>query len=625
MAAKDSNANSETSEGTGVRKVAKKTAARKATRKVAKKATSTKPASSPSSTSSATASETGSVPDNQDSSTPVKKTAAKKTAAKKTTARKTAAKKTAAKKTTAKRTAAKKATAAQATASDAAETAATSSENSSVESSTKSTAKKTAAKKTAAKKATAKKAAAKKTAAKKTSAKKTTAKKAGRKKATSAASAGKGTDEDEIVETPDATTGVAANGGSASGKVNDVIDADDPADDLDNDDVDVDDVDPDFDDEDLDDDLDEDLDEDLDDDLDDDLEDDEIDESDDDDDEDDSDSDSDEQDGSFVWDEDESAALRQARKDAELTASADSVRAYLKQIGKVALLNAEQEVSLAKRVEAGLYAQYRLQEIKESGEKLSPMNRRDLREIERDGRRAKNHLLEANLRLVVSLAKRYTGRGMAFLDLIQEGNLGLIRAVEKFDYVKGYKFSTYATWWIRQAITRAMADQARTIRIPVHMVEVINKLGRIQRELLQDLGREPTPEELAREMDITVDKVLEIQQYAREPISLDQTIGDEGDSQLGDFIEDSEAVVAVDAVSFTLLQDQLQDVLHTLSDREAGVVKLRFGLTDGMPRTLDEIGQVYGVTRERIRQIESKTMSKLRHPSRSQVLRDYLD
>ncbi|WP_145940952.1 RNA polymerase sigma factor [Corynebacterium glyciniphilum] len=329
--------------------------------------------------------------------------------------------------------------------------------------------------------------------------------------------------------------------------------------------------------------------------------------------------------GSFVWDEDESAALRQARKDAELTASADSVRAYLKQIGKVALLNAEQEVSLAKRIEAGLYAHHKMDELKQSGEKVSPMQRRDFREIERDGRKAKNHLLEANLRLVVSLAKRYTGRGMAFLDLIQEGNLGLIRAVEKFDYTKGYKFSTYATWWIRQAITRAMADQARTIRIPVHMVEVINKLGRIQRELLQDLGREPTPDELAREMDITVDKVLEIQQYAREPISLDQTIGDEGDSQLGDFIEDSEAVIAVDAVSFTLLQDQLQDVLHTLSEREAGVVKLRFGLTDGMPRTLDEIGQVYGVTRERIRQIESKTMSKLRHPSRSQVLRDYLD
>ena len=329
--------------------------------------------------------------------------------------------------------------------------------------------------------------------------------------------------------------------------------------------------------------------------------------------------------GDFVWDEEESEALRQARKDAELTASADSVRAYLKQIGKVALLNAEEEVELAKRIEAGLYATQLMTELTEKGEKLPAAQRRDMMWICRDGDRAKNHLLEANLRLVVSLAKRYTGRGMAFLDLIQEGNLGLIRAVEKFDYTKGYKFSTYATWWIRQAITRAMADQARTIRIPVHMVEVINKLGRIQRELLQDLGREPTPEELAKEMDITPEKVLEIQQYAREPISLDQTIGDEGDSQLGDFIEDSEAVVAVDAVSFTLLQDQLQSVLETLSEREAGVVRLRFGLTDGQPRTLDEIGQVYGVTRERIRQIESKTMSKLRHPSRSQVLRDYLD
>lgn len=345
----------------------------------------------------------------------------------------------------------------------------------------------------------------------------------------------------------------------------------------------------------------------------------------------DEDEDNDENDGSSVWDIEESAALRQARKDAQLTASADSVRAYLKQIGKVALLDAEQEVSLAKRIEAGLYAQHRLDEMARAAEegdkeaRLTPAVKRDFRAVARDGRKAKNHLLEANLRLVVSLAKRYTGRGMAFLDLIQEGNLGLIRAVEKFDYSKGYKFSTYATWWIRQAITRAMADQARTIRIPVHMVEVINKLGRIQRELLQDLGREPTPLELAKEMDITEEKVLEIQQYAREPISLDQTIGDEGDSQLGDFIEDSEAVVAVDAVSFTLLQDQLQDVLHTLSEREAGVVRLRFGLTDGMPRTLDEIGQVYGVTRERIRQIESKTMSKLRHPSRSQVLRDYLD
>ncbi|NJP31627.1 RNA polymerase sigma factor [Micromonospora thermarum] len=330
-------------------------------------------------------------------------------------------------------------------------------------------------------------------------------------------------------------------------------------------------------------------------------------------------------DNDFEWDDEESEALKQARRDAELTASADSVRAYLKQIGKVPLLNAEQEVELAKRIEAGLYAAERLRAADEGEEKLNREMQRDLLWISRDGERAKNHLLEANLRLVVSLAKRYTGRGMAFLDLIQEGNLGLIRAVEKFDYTKGYKFSTYATWWIRQAITRAMADQARTIRIPVHMVEVINKLGRIQRELLQDLGREPTPEELAKEMDITPEKVLEIQQYAREPISLDQTIGDEGDSQLGDFIEDSEAVVAVDAVSFSLLQDQLQQVLQTLSEREAGVVRLRFGLTDGQPRTLDEIGQVYGVTRERIRQIESKTMSKLRHPSRSQVLRDYLD
>jgi RNA polymerase primary sigma factor len=301
--------------------------------------------------------------------------------------------------------------------------------------------------------------------------------------------------------------------------------------------------------------------------------------------------------------------------------SADLVRAYLNTIGRTKLLTAEQEVELSKRIEAGLFAEEKLGQ----DQVLEPELRADYQVIAAEGRAAKAHLLEANLRLVVSIAKRYTGRGMAFLDLIQEGNLGLIRAVEKFDYTKGYKFSTYATWWIRQAITRAMADQARTIRIPVHMVEVINKLGRIQRELLQDLGREPTPEELAKEMDITPEKVLEIQQYAREPISLDQTIGDEGDSQLGDFIEDSEAVVAVDAVSFSLLQDQLQQVLQTLSEREAGVVRLRFGLTDGQPRTLDEIGQVYGVTRERIRQIESKTMSKLRHPSRSQVLRDYLD
>jgi RNA polymerase primary sigma factor len=302
-------------------------------------------------------------------------------------------------------------------------------------------------------------------------------------------------------------------------------------------------------------------------------------------------------------------------------ATADPVKDYLKQIGRVALLNAELEVELATRIEAGLFAEAKLATEKKLDRKL----KRDLEWIAEDGKRAKNHLLEANLRLVVSLAKRYTGRGMLFLDLIQEGNLGLIRAVEKFDYTKGYKFSTYATWWIRQAITRAMADQARTIRIPVHMVEVINKLARVQRQMLQDLGREPTPEELAKELDMTPEKVVEVQKYGREPISLHTPLGEEGDSEFGDLIEDSEAVVPADAVSFTLLQEQLHSVLDTLSEREAGVVAMRFGLTDGQPKTLDEIGKVYGVTRERIRQIESKTMSKLRHPSRSQVLRDYLD
>ncbi len=302
-------------------------------------------------------------------------------------------------------------------------------------------------------------------------------------------------------------------------------------------------------------------------------------------------------------------------------ATADPVKDYLKQIGKVALLNAEQEVELAKRIEAGLFGEERLN----SGDKLDAKLKRELWWISADGKNAKNHLLEANLRLVVSLAKRYTGRGMLFLDLIQEGNLGLIRAVEKFDYTKGYKFSTYATWWIRQAITRAMADQARTIRIPVHMVEVINKLARVQRQMLQDLGREPTPEELAAELDMTPEKVVEVQKYGREPISLHTPLGEDGDSEFGDLIEDSEAVVPADAVSFTLLQEQLHSVLDTLSEREAGVVSMRFGLSDGQPKTLDEIGKVYGVTRERIRQIESKTMSKLRHPSRSQVLRDYLD
>ena len=500
-----------------------------------------------------------------DSPTPAKKAVKK--------AIKKAVKKTAAKKTVAKKAApAKSAAPDSAAPAESAGSAAGTGDQAAAPEAKAAPAKKAAAKKTAAKK-TAKKAAAKKSAAKKTTARKTTAKKTTAKKTAAKKTAAK------------ATSAKAKDAQAAEGAEDEEIEDDsDLA------------IDGDFDPE---------LDEGV------------------------TASDDEEEEEADtvdeVWNEDESAALRQARKDAELTASADSVRAYLKQIGKVALLTAEEEVSLAKRIEAGLYAQYKIDMAKEAGERLAHAQRRDLREISRDGQRAKNHLLEANLRLVVSLAKRYTGRGMAFLDLIQEGNLGLIRAVEKFDYSKGYKFSTYATWWIRQAITRAMADQARTIRIPVHMVEVINKLGRIQRELLQDLGREPTPEELAREMDITEEKVLEIQQYAREPISLDQTIGDEGDSQLGDFIEDSEAVIAVDAVSFTLLQDQLGDVLETLSEREAGVVRLRFGLTDGMPRTLDEIGQVYGVTRERIRQIESKTMSKLRHPSRSQVLRDYLE
>ncbi|NUR01755.1 MAG: RNA polymerase sigma factor [Streptomyces sp.] len=323
---------------------------------------------------------------------------------------------------------------------------------------------------------------------------------------------------------------------------------------------------------------------------------------------------------SFVLsDDDEDDAP--AQQVAVAGATADPVKDYLKQIGKVPLLNAEQEVELAKRIEAGLFAEDKLA----AADKLAPKLKRELEIIAEDGRWAKNHLLEANLRLVVSLAKRYTGRGMLFLDLIQEGNLGLIRAVEKFDYTKGFKFSTYATWWIRQAITRAMADQARTIRIPVHMVEVINKLARVQRQMLQDLGREPTPEELAKELDMTPEKVIEVQKYGREPISLHTPLGEDGDSEFGDLIEDSEAVVPADAVSFTLLQEQLHSVLDTLSEREAGVVSMRFGLTDGQPKTLDEIGKVYGVTRERIRQIESKTMSKLRHPSRSQVLRDYLD
>jgi RNA polymerase primary sigma factor len=323
-------------------------------------------------------------------------------------------------------------------------------------------------------------------------------------------------------------------------------------------------------------------------------------------------------------DEDEADLVGRRRADDEIALKAptnDPVRMYLKEIGKVPLLTAEEEVDLAKRIEAGLFASEKLATSK----KLTPQMRRDLEWIERDGQLAKKKLVEANLRLVVSIAKRYVGRGMLFLDLIQEGNLGLIRAVEKFDYTKGYKFSTYATWWIRQAITRAIADQARTIRIPVHMVETINKLIRIQRQLLQDLGREPSPEEIAKEMDLTPDKVREILKVSQEPVSLETPIGEEEDSHLGDFIEDSDAVVPVDAASFILLQEQLDSVLHTLSDREKKVIQLRFGLTDGHPRTLEEVGREFGVTRERIRQIESKTLSKLRHPSRSQKLRDYLE
>jgi RNA polymerase primary sigma factor len=328
---------------------------------------------------------------------------------------------------------------------------------------------------------------------------------------------------------------------------------------------------------------------------------------------------------SELVEEEEEDELEVVPDDDNAGPSTDLVRAYLKEIGRVALLNAEQEVELAKRIEAGLFAAERLRQADCGELKINKALRKDYEWLTADGQRAKDHLLEANLRLVVSVAKRYTGRGMAFLDLIQEGNLGLIRAVEKFDYTKGYKFSTYATWWIRQAITRAMADQARTIRIPVHMVEQINKLTRVQRQMLQDLGREPTADELAKELDMTPDKVVEIQGYAREPVSLEQNVGDEGDSQLGDFIEDADAPIAAEVVSFGLLQRELDSVLKTLPEREAAVVALRFGLTDGQPRTLDEIGREFGLTRERIRQIEAKTLSKLRHPSRSQKLRDYLE
>lgn len=334
--------------------------------------------------------------------------------------------------------------------------------------------------------------------------------------------------------------------------------------------------------------------------------------------------------GAFVVsekDDDEDDSLTPAgnpkRRVLTTGATSDPVKDYLKQIGRVNLLNAEQEVDLSERIEAGLYAQHLLDTS--PAEDLTFQRRRELKWAANDGKKAKDHLLEANLRLVVSLAKRYTGRGMLFLDLIQEGNLGLIRAVEKFDWKKGFKFSTYATWWIRQAITRAMADQARTIRVPVHMVEVINKLSRVQRQMLQDLGREPTPDELARELDMPVEKVQEVQKYGREPISLHTPLGEDGDSEFGDLIEDTDAIAPSEAVAFSLLQEQFKQVLETLSPREAGVIRMRYGLEDGQPKTLDDIGHVYGVTRERIRQIESKTMAKLRHPARSQTLRDFLD
>jgi RNA polymerase primary sigma factor len=298
--------------------------------------------------------------------------------------------------------------------------------------------------------------------------------------------------------------------------------------------------------------------------------------------------------------------------------TSDLVRIYLREIGRVPLLTAEEEVELAKSIEAGLFAEDKLTSV------VSRLVFPEFKELVWQGTRAKQRLIEANLRLVVSIAKRYVGRGMLFLDLIQEGNLGLIRAVEKFDYTKGYKFSTYATWWIRQAITRAIADQARTIRIPVHMVETINKLVRVQRQLHQDLGREPAPEEIALEMDLPIDRVIEIQRIAQEPVSLQSPIGEE-DSDLGDFIEDADAVVPMEAAAFIMLQDQLDDILATLSEREQRIIQLRFGLADGHPRTLEEVGREFGVTRERIRQIESKTLAKLRHPTRAQMLRDYLD
>ncbi|MGI6785516.1 MAG: RNA polymerase sigma factor [Gleimia sp.] len=645
-------------EATPKKTASRSTRTRKTTaaKKAAASSTSKSSAAAKSSTAKATTAKAADAKTTDAKESTAAKAPAKKAPAKKTTARKTTTRKTTASKSSA--STAKKAPAKTSTAKTTAKAADTAAEEKAPAkkapakktTASKSTVKTTPAKKTTAKSATAKTAAAKadeseptakKTPAKKTTTRKTTASRSTAKKAPAKTTTAKKAPAKKTT-TRKTTTRKAAPKKTAPKKeepVKDIDEDEDLEDDLDDQDIPED-----FED-----------DEDLDD-LDDDLDLDSADSSDssdsaesaesadeDDDDEEEEESDSktakkprrrrskkaseekentqaEKQGGFVVSDSDDRD--EPAQKVTVAGATADPVKDYLKQIGKVALLNAAEEVDLARRIEAGLFAE---QKIKREGDEMPSKLRRELTILAHDGQLAKNHLLEANLRLVVSLAKRYTGRGMLFLDLIQEGNLGLIRAVEKFDYTKGYKFSTYATWWIRQAITRAMADQARTIRIPVHMVEVINKLARVQRQMLQDLGREPTPEELAKELDMTPEKVVEVQKYGREPISLHTPLGEDGDSEFGDLIEDSEAIVPTDAVSFTLLQEQLHRVLDTLSEREAGVVSMRFGLGDGQPKTLDEIGKVYGVTRERIRQIESKTMSKLRHPSRSQVLRDYLD
>ncbi|MDO5724324.1 MAG: RNA polymerase sigma factor [Flaviflexus sp.] len=617
-------ATTSTAKKTSAKSAAKSSTATKPTTKSATKSTAKK-APAKTATKAAASKSTASKTAAEKKTTAKSSTSAKKTAEKKSTAQKsstgTAEKKAPAKSTAKKSTAKKPATKSTAKSTGAKKTAAkstaktTTAKSSTKSSSTKSTAKSTGAKKTSTSSSAAK------PAAKKTTSKKTTAAKPAAK--STSKSTTKSSSKSAAKEEPKKTTVSPADEETEELKS---LSAESP--DLDDEELDEDDVDVDEEDED------EDLDSD-----------DEEDEDEDDEDDDDEDDDDEEEAETKAG---ASKRSRRRRKHAEektrpgqftvkdsddadepaqrihvAGATADPVKDYLKQIGKVPLLNAQEEVELALRIEAGLYANHIL--TKDRSKIKDAAYERKLNWIVRDGQLAKNHLLEANLRLVVSLAKRYTGRGMLFLDLIQEGNLGLVRAVEKFDYTKGFKFSTYATWWIRQAITRAMADQARTIRIPVHMVEVINKLARVQRQMLQDLGQEPTVEQLAQELDMTEEKVIEVQKYGREPISLHTPLGEDGDSEFGDLIEDSEAVVPTDRVAHILLQEQIHQVLDTLSEREAGVITMRFGINDGQPKTLDEIGRKYGVTRERIRQIESKTMSKLRHPSRSQVLRDYLD